>query len=61
MKFRELKKLENRSAQLEAVARKIRNAPVSSADLYLIVRQLLVVIIGLIRKAEGVGLEIELS
>ena len=33
----------------------------SSADLYLIVRQLLVVIVGLIRKAEGVGLKIELS
>jgi hypothetical protein len=42
------------------VARKVRNVPVSSADLYLVVRQLLVVIVGLIRKAEGVGLKIEL-
>ena len=33
----------------------------SSADLYLIVRELLVVIVGLIRKAEGVGVKIELS
>ena len=37
------------------------NVPVPSAELYLIVRQLLVVKVGLIRKAEGVGLKIELS
>ena len=60
-KFRELKKLENGPAHLEAVARKVRNASVSSADLYLAVRQLLVVIVGLIRKAKGVGLKIERS
>ena len=60
-KFHELKKLENGSAQLEAMTRKVRNTPVSSADLYLTVRQLLVVKVGLIRKAEGVSLKIELS
>ena len=37
-KFRELKKLENRSAQLEAVARKIGYPSVSPNDLRLAVR-----------------------
>ena len=58
-KFRELKKLENSPAHLEAVPRKIGWRSVSSADLRLVVRYRLVVEVGLIRKAERVRLEIK--
>jgi hypothetical protein len=52
-------KLEDCSAQLEAMARIIREVSFSAADLYLTIRYGLVVKVGLVRKGECVRSEVE--